>query len=66
MASLTNDELIAAVDRKARQDPIFRGNLENAVQNKDERSIRRLIAVIIGEATKAAVMAIINWFSQRL
>ena len=32
MASLTNDELIAAVDRKARQDPIFRGNLENAVQ----------------------------------
>jgi hypothetical protein len=65
MASLSNDELIEAVDRKAKRDPIFRRNLENAITRKDERSIHQLLTMIVGEATKAAVRAIINWFTGR-
>jgi hypothetical protein len=49
MASLSNDELIDAVERKAQRDPVFRRNLENAITRKDERSIHQLIMMIVGE-----------------
>jgi len=65
MASLSNDDLIDAINQKAQRDPIFRRNLENAVTRKDERSIQSLVMMIIGEVTKATVRAIINWFTGR-
>jgi hypothetical protein len=64
MASLSDDELYDAIQRKRQRDPVFRRNLDNAVANKDERSVRQLIMMIIGEVTTAVVRAIINWFTQ--
>jgi hypothetical protein len=67
MASLSDDEILAAVARRIQTDRDYRRQLEVAVQSKNDSWVKRLIRSVVGdliEVGQEVLAAITGWFTK--